>query len=572
MNLVEKISKAINSDGWVNVLTSIGVKGKDKRLSATITWKRGVREDFENLYAADDVAANVVDVVPEDALSKGYKIIGFANPDSQKYVQDRLKVLKFDSKILEGGKLARLHGGAAIVKITEDGQLELPAAKNKKIISLSVVDRWDLDIQGTDIDGDITSTTYREPIYYQLNSSDGASTNFGKVHHTRIVKFDGVFLPKRIKEKNNYWGDSVLTRIENAIRNYNISHDAAATTIQDFDIPVLKMQNLAELMNADCDDKVIKRLEMVNLSKSIAKMIVLDADKEDFEHKSRNVTGMKDVLDKIESRLVTATRMPRTKLFGESAGGLGSTGESQQSDWYDYIESYQANTLKDKMLDIIRHIVATELPSEDPAKIDIEFNPLWQMSAQEETTLRKTQADLDAIYINAGVLDPIEVAMSRFGGDKYSQETMIDKELRKEVSLTEPLPEEVLPPELPEEEEEEAPPKQQAVIEDKKPQPNFRIKRGDRFEHQFVLKAKDGALLNLDGYEFSGMLDLGGEKLGIQVNKTDELGQVSCVIPIKTSEMICDTGDSVLGKVEIMMKNPAGTQKVIKSFLVEVNG
>lgn len=437
MEVMEKVKKALTLDGWSNVLTSIGIKGKDKRLSAQVTWEKRTRNFYEDFYAGDDVAANIVDVVPEEALSKGFKLTSINDQNKHDNIMGRLSELGFLDKILEAAKLSRIHGGAGIIKITEDAKMDYPMPLNKKILSLNVVDRWDLIVNSINIEGDITSPNFRQPRLYSLQIAEGITAQFLNVHAERVVRFDGTYLPQRLKRTNQYWGDSVLNRLENPIKNYQISHDAAAATVQDFDVPVIKMKNLAELMSANSDDQVIKRLELVNLSKSIAKMIVLDADKEEFEHKSRNVTGMKDVLDKIEARLVTATRMPRTKLFGESSGGLGSTGEHESSNWYDYIEAYQTNYLKPKMLEIIRHILKTEFgySPEEAKKVDIEFNPLWQMSKKEEADYRKVVADTDAIYIDRQVVDPVEVAVSRFGGDKFSDDTVIDMTLRKQGAL-----------------------------------------------------------------------------------------------------------------------------------------
>jgi hypothetical protein len=40
-------------------------------------------------------------------------------------------------------------------------------------------------------------------------------------------------------------------------------------------------------------------------------------------------------------------------------------------------------------------------------------------------------AETDAIYIDRGVLDPNEVAISRFGGDRWSMNTLIDVQARE---------------------------------------------------------------------------------------------------------------------------------------------
>jgi hypothetical protein len=48
------------------------------------------------------------------------------------------------------------------------------------------------------------------------------------------------------------------------------------------------------------------------------------------------------------------------------------------------------------------------------------------MSDKEQADLRKTTADTDVAYINAGVLLPEEVALSRFGSGTWSAETAVD--------------------------------------------------------------------------------------------------------------------------------------------------
>ncbi len=58
----------------------------------------------------------------------------------------------------------------------------------------------------------------------------------------------------------------------------------------------------------------------------------------------------------------------------------------------------------------------------EPADWSIKFNPLKETTPQATATLRKTIAETDKIYIETGVLDPAEVALSRFGGKGYSEE------------------------------------------------------------------------------------------------------------------------------------------------------
>lgn len=597
MSIIDKVQKALKLDGWNNVLTSIGIKGKDKRMSASVKWERGNRDDFDHFYSADDVAGNIVDIVPDDSFTKGYKLKGIDDPKTLEAIMDVGRKLKIDERFNEAWKLARIHGGAGIVKVTEDAKMDLQMPQNKKLLALNVVDRWDLQINSTDIDGDITSPTFRDALRFNLQVSEGTQSVFIPIHGSRVVKFDGSFLPRRMMRQNQYWGDSILTKLYNPIRNYQISNDAAALTVQDFDIPVLKLKNLAQLMTSNCDDQVIKRLEMVNLSKSIAKMIVLDADMEEFDHKSRNVTGLADILNKVEARLVSASKMPRTKLLGESAGGLGSTGESQQTDWNSFIESQQQNFLKPRLLEVYRHIIRTEFPKVNAESIDIEFNPLWQMSESESATMRKTVAETDVLYITNQVVDPTEVAISRFGGDKYSTDTVIDESLRKQGSLVGEEP--ITPLEQKPVVEVKPPPEEKmdkltefkeeitkAIKESKKDSTpleesdyEYIFRKGQNFETEIDLKAANGEPLILDGYSFQGSFKRkkhDAENISsFEVHKTNIVGQIRLQVKSDNINNLLKTHMDSEQDMEcyllVTMKRPNGTLKKIKIAKALVN-
>ena len=65
--------------------------------------------------------------------------------------------------------------------------------------------------------------------------------------------------------------------------------------------------------------------------------------------------------------------------------------------------------------------------------LDVTFPPLWSMSDKEQAELRKTVADTDVAYINAGVLLPEEVALSRFAKGAWSAETEVDLDVPRDA-------------------------------------------------------------------------------------------------------------------------------------------
>jgi uncharacterized protein len=71
---------------------------------------------------------------------------------------------------------------------------------------------------------------------------------------------------------------------------------------------------------------------------------------------------------------------------------------------------------------------------QEPDNWSVQFVPLWQNTEEQEAIVRRTIAETDCMYIDRGVLDPSEVAVSRFGGNKWSKETEIDLQARERVS------------------------------------------------------------------------------------------------------------------------------------------
>jgi hypothetical protein len=430
------IQKRVNMDGWANVLTGLGVKGMDKRLSAEVNWERLPEVDADNLYAADEMAAKIVDALVDESLREGFELEGIDKEQAKKLLM-KASEMQILPKFAHAWKMARRYGGAGLIMLTDEMRnLQEPMRPNAFLRGVNAVSMWELYAQHEDMDFNLLSPNYLTPRVYSYQPRVSGSTVevLTKIHATRIIRFDGKTLPLRFMQQNNYWGDSVLNNLQNSIRNYQLSHDAASSTLQDFRIAVFKIKNLADQIAADNDDLIIKRMEIANLSRSVARAVVIDAEGEDFEYKIGSVAGVSELLGKVENRLVGGTNIPRTVLLGESPTGMGGTGRHEQDNWYDYIASQQETYLKPKLLQVFK-MIAAELGIAAEG-LDLTFKPLYQLDDMETATLRKTQAETDQIYIQNGVVDADEVSLSRFAGGKYSMETQIEETLRQAEPIT----------------------------------------------------------------------------------------------------------------------------------------
>lgn len=428
----------VRSDGWMNLFTSMGTN-KD-RLTRT---KFGMlaridRVQLEQIYRSDGLGRRIIDTVPQDGTREWIDIEG--DPDGA--ILKELQRLKAKQEFRNLWRWARLYGGAIMVMGVDDGKsLEAPLDPERpvrKVIFLRVYDRWQVTWNSADINNDPASEFFGEPEWYRVTPYGAGVDNF-RVHRSRTVEMHGETLPERERIRNNGWGDSTLQSVYEALRDVGTAYNGAANILTDFITTILSVENLAEMIAAGQEDVVKKRLEIIDLSRSILNTVILDKN-EQYNKQASSIAGLPDLLDRFGLFLCGVTGIPATKLFGRSPAGMNATGEADLRNYYDDIKSEQEDRLLDpitKLKDLLVTARDGEIKSQNTDDFQVKFRSLWQLTDKEIADTRKVVADTDKLYVDMGAVDPVEIAKSRFGGERYSMETEIDVELRESVKLTE---------------------------------------------------------------------------------------------------------------------------------------
>lgn len=431
--------KVFNMDGWKNILTGLGVKGRDRRESTVVDWEIMHETDAENLYSQSDVAGKIVDEVIHEAFREGYSVkADDFTPETQLLIIDERERLKVDEKFQEAWRYARLYGGAGIIIIPKDvTKLNTPFVPEsiQEIQNLLVLTKWELPRQA--IEFDIRSPNFGNPISYRICPRGGAGGKSSEadqmneeIHHSRIIRFDGAFLPRMNYLKNNHWHDSVLNKAQKAIRDYEIAMSSVSATLDDFSIAVMKIKDLSKSVSEDKDDLIIRRMEIAQMARTVAKTIILDADNESYEYQNRALTGVADAVKIVAGRLVVASNMPHTKILGESPLGSNATGNSTTQDWNAFVKSQQTTYVDPRLLKLWKWIfLAKKSPTggKIPAGLKLVYVPLWQEPASAQADVRLKTSQADQADIMSGILDPNEVAVSRYGSGEYSTQTILMK-------------------------------------------------------------------------------------------------------------------------------------------------
>ena len=426
------------ADGLVNVLTGMGT-GRDKSQYTSSTPIVFIgQEELENLYS-EWIPKRIVDIVAEQSTRKGFKVLFGGEGAAAEEVVGIEQVIE-DLYILENlglaSKNARLFGGAVILLYINDGRsADQPVnyANIRSVEGMEVLDRWQI----APVINEESLYDYSKATYYQIISGDLIKQpQLAKIHKDRILRFDGEWLPYRIRQRNYGWGMSTLQSVYDSFRFYSTGISSAATLLTEFDIFVHKIRGLASMLSAGKEREVRDRLVVNDMSKSIYRGYAIDAEKEELDFISRNFGGIGEILEKLRIDIIGASQIPHTILFGESPGGLGSTGRSEERDFAKHLGDYQASHYKRPLQQLMTMIMMSkEGPTNGqvPDSWRIKFNDLFELNEREKADVRARVAAVDGRYVQLGILHPKEVAEARYGGSEWSMELTLDPSLPREL-------------------------------------------------------------------------------------------------------------------------------------------
>jgi len=433
--------KKYTGDGWSNIITGLGMMQTDKRRHTKFDPQAALdRITVSALYRNDGFSRRIVDLPVNEMTRKWIEIEG----DEDGVLLDELERIKTRQSLKQLLKWSKVYGGAVMFLGIDDSLLaEQPLNFNsiRDIKFLRIYDRHQVQWNQSDVNMDITSELFGLPEWFTITPILNATKSF-KVHRSRLIIMNGLDVPDYNKAEMLGWGDSVYQSVYEKLRALNAVYDSVEYIVNDFVQGILSMQNLMSMLASGDEDTVLKRLHIMDMTRHVSNTILLDAEGETYQKHASTVTGLPDVIDRFVQTISAVTGIPVTLLMGQAPAGLKATGDSDIRNWYDRISSEQSTLLTDPLNYLIKILLSSKdrkvkgFDSKNPPMI--KYVPLWQMTEKETVDIHKTQAEADAIYIDRGVLTQDEVAESRFNGDHYSLETVLDSEIRREPVQPEP--------------------------------------------------------------------------------------------------------------------------------------
>lgn len=433
-------------DGYVNLLNKYGTKQDNSE--AYKFEREPVIPDMQltGLYEGNGLFSKIIDTPAEEALKHGFDL-NLKSDEVNAFVEDALDDLEWEEKAATAIKWARLYGGALIVMLIDDGRgLEEPVDWEhiRSIDELRVYERsivqpdssslYQQDYGGKGVGNRVSK--FGQPEYYYVSSIYGSF----KVHESRCLVFRNGVLPEQTSNATYlFWGMPEYVRIRRALRETVTAHTDSVKLLERSVQAIYSMKGLASLLTTDDgENQVLKRLQLVDTSRGLLNSIAIDSEGENYDFKTFQFSGVKDVIDATCNMLSALTNIPQTILFGRSPAGMNATGDSDFESYYNFVEKIQRLMLKRNLRTLLDVVFRAGIASGDVAEepdYKLEFKPLWSLSDTEQAAVDQTKAQTEQIkaqtaqlYVDMQALDPTEVRRRLASDEEFDVEDIISED------------------------------------------------------------------------------------------------------------------------------------------------
>lgn len=433
-------------DGYVNLLNKYGTKQDNSE--AYKFEREPVIPDMQltGLYEGNGLFSKIIDAPAEEALKHGFDL-NLKSDELNAFVEDALDDLEWEEKAATAIKWARLYGGALIVMLIDDGRgLEEPVdwehirsidelrVYERSIVQPDYASLYQQDYGGKGVGNRVSK--FGQPEYYYVSSIYGSF----KVHESRCLVFRNGVLPEQTSNATYlFWGMPEYVRIRRALRETVTAHTDSVKLLERSVQAIYSMKGLASLLTTDDgENQVLKRLQLVDTSRGLLNSIAIDSEGEQYDFKTFQFSGVKDVIDATCNMLSALTNIPQTILFGRSPAGMNATGTSDFESYYNFVEKIQRLMLKRNLRTLLDVVFRAGIASGDVAEepdYKLEFKPLWSLSDTEQAAVDQTKAQTALVkaqtaqaYVDMQALDPTEVRRRLASDEEFDVEDIISED------------------------------------------------------------------------------------------------------------------------------------------------
>lgn len=265
-----------------------------------------------------------------------------------------------------------------------------------------------------------------------------------EVHSSRLLTFVSRPVPDILKPVYQFGGMSLSQMLKPYVDNWLRTRQSVSNLVSNFSIMILKT-DLAQLLQSGVSFGLLQRMQAFNASRDNNGLMVADKNMEEVENVSVPLGSLDHLQAQAQEHMCAVSGLPLVKAFGLTPSGLNASADGEIKVYYDWCESIQEAAMSPNV-EYLSKVVQLHLFGEIDHSIQPIWEPLWSLNELEQAQARKTEAEIDTIYADAGVLDRTEVRRriaddpkSPYGALEVDRETdpvgqiMEDPELLAEI-------------------------------------------------------------------------------------------------------------------------------------------
>lgn len=391
------------ADGLANVMSGAGTS-VDRRMHQH--WQRRAMDQLqvETAFRSSWLMRKIVTLPPHDMTRKWRN--WQAESDQIELLEAEEKRLHVAERIKAGLTLGRLGGGILIMGVQQGdpiNPLNTATIGKQGLRYLHPLSRHQVTLGP--LVTDPNADDFGEPEWFELRGKNGNA----RIHRSRCLVFKGAFggglsgVTSTTTTEDAYWGDSIVESVNDAVMNATTAQDEIAGLIAEAKIDVFGIPDLLAMMGDPVREKqIMRRLELAQQGKSVHRAMIKDAN-ETFEQRQISWGGMPEVIRVYLSIVAGASDIPATRLLGKSPDGMNSTGDSDERNYHEMIESAQTAELR-PALEVLDEVLIPSALGTRPPELHFTFAPLRVLNEQEEAEIEEREANTMTAVVNTGLI------------------------------------------------------------------------------------------------------------------------------------------------------------------------
>jgi phage-related protein (TIGR01555 family) len=350
----------------------------------------------------------VSETIAREMCRKWIKIAATGDKDKSdkiRVIEDQLKLHKIQDKFR---RLAELDGGFGrghlFVDVGVEGDLlKVPlylqpqTVKKGALKAFNVIEPQWVYPAVYNASNPLKKDFYRPATWWVMSQ---------ETHRTRLIPFVSREMPDMLKPAYSFGGMSMSQMILDTVESWRKTKTSVADLIEFFSTSVFKT-DMSSILDGGAGRDLAHRMDVFVAYRKNKGAFVIDRQ-EEFANVSAPLGTLDHLQAQSQEHIGSLAGIPMIVWLGIDPSGLNSTGEGALQVWSQRVHSMQEHLFNDPLKIVLDVIQLDQFGVIDP-EIVFTFEPLKEASEEDKGKADKNEAEIDVLYVNAGVISPDEM-------------------------------------------------------------------------------------------------------------------------------------------------------------------